>query len=255
MNNEPAWQETEEEEGAPLWIVTFADLMSLLLCFFILLLSFSVIDDPLRTKVIIESLTSAFGVQRNFQVVEPPKGQNILAKVFDQEIIASKTRREIRAARKREAFAEELMREVETNFQDIQSLIQVDVSQKRITIRLMGGTAFDSGKAGIRKQITPLLEKIGSALKKTTGDLIISGHTDNVPIKGGVFSSNLQLSTARATAVAEFLIKQIFIKPQRIATMGFGEYRPLESNDTPEDREKNRRVEIILTVSPFRLTE
>jgi len=92
----------------------------------------------------------------------------------------------------------------------------------------------------------PLLEKIGILLKETKGDIVVAGHTDNVPMQGIRFKSNLELSIARAASVARFLLHQSSIEPARIATMGFGEFRPIESNDTKEGRRRNRRVEIIL---------
>nr|MBL0712146.1 OmpA family protein [Desulfobacterales bacterium] len=84
----------------------------------------------------------------------------------------------------------------------------------------------------------------------TEGDIIVAGHTDNVPVRGGPFESNLKLSIARAAEVAEFMIDQVGIPPRRISTMGFGKYRPTHTNDSPNGREKNRRVEIILTAIP-----
>lgn len=83
---------------------------------------------------------------------------------------------------------------------------------------------------------------------KTRGEIIIAGHTDNVPLAGGPFGSNLGLSMARAGSVAEFLLRSNTIDPKRISAMGFGEYRPLTSNETTGGRQKNRRVEIILTM-------
>ena len=241
MSDEPIQNNELEEEGAPAWVVTFGDLMSLLLCFFVLLLSFSEIDRQWY-KEVAGSMAKAFGVQRKTPAFESPKGQKMIAKNFDQEIMAN---------RKREAIGKELKKEVETRFKDMKDLIQVDVNENKIIIRLMGGTAFDSGKAEIRQQMMPLLEKIGSALRETKGNIIISGHTDNISVmKNSPFKSNLRLSAGRAASVAEFLINKTSVNPVRIATMGFGKYRPIESNDTQEGREKNRRVEIVLSASP-----
>jgi chemotaxis protein MotB len=94
----------------------------------------------------------------------------------------------------------------------------------------------------------PLLVKIGTLLKGTRGEIIIAGHTDNLPLRGGPYKSNLGLSMARAASVADFFLKKVSIDPERISTMGFGEHRPLATNDTKQGREKNRRVEIILTM-------
>lgn len=235
----------EEEEGAPAWVVTFGDLMSLLLCFFVLLLSFSEMDRQ-KYKEVAGSLSKAFGIQRKTPVFDSPKGVKIIARDFDQEIIPSKERLEIIATQEKEDVGEELKKDVETHFKDIKDNIQIETGKKQVTIRLMGETAFDSGKAKIKKQVIPLIKKIGIVLKGTKGDIIIAGHTDNMPVTSGQYKSNLQLSSARAATVAEFLIYKSFIEPKRIATMGFGEYRPIESNDTPEGRQRNRRVEIIL---------
>jgi chemotaxis protein MotB len=84
-------------------------------------------------------------------------------------------------------------------------------------------------------------------LSQTKGEIIIAGHTDNVPLSGGLFGSNLGLSMARAGSVAEYLLRTTSIDPQILSTMGFGEYRPLASNDTTQGRQKNRRVEIIVS--------
>ena len=116
------------------------------------------------------------------------------------------------------------------------------------TIRMMGEATFDTGRADLRSEFIPLLRKIGEVLGKTRAEIIIAGHTDNVPLSSGPFGSNLGLSMARAGSVAEFLLSKKNIDPRKLSTMGFGEYRPLASNDTAEGRRKNRRVEIIVTM-------
>lgn len=233
--------EVQVQEGAPAWVVTFGDLMSLLLCFFVLLLSFSETDKAIY-KDVAGSMAEAFGVQRKLKVMNVPKGITMIARDFNQPIIET---------REKEDIGKEVIKEIESRFQDMKDLLQVDISKDGMTIRLMGESTFDSGKAEIRARMIPLLEKIGSVLKKTNDNIIISGHTDNVPVKGSRLRSNLELSMARAASVAQFLIHHSSIDPRRISTMGFGEYRPIESNDTSRGREKNRRVEIILGTLPF----
>ena len=129
----------------------------------------------------------------------------------------------------------------------LEDKIEVELENGQLVIRLMGETTFNSGKTRIKSQMIPLLKKMGSTLKKMKDDIIVSGHTDNMPIRGGLYENNLELSIARAYSVARFFIDETNINPQRIATMGFGEYRPIQSNDSASGREKNRRVEIILT--------
>ena len=233
------------EEGAPAWVVTFGDLMSLLLCFFVLLLSFSEMDKA-KYKEVSGSLAKAFGVQRKIKAFQAPKGIKMISRDFDQELIPARPREEFIAMQQREKIGIALKKEVETRFRDLQDLIQVEVGEKEVTIRLMGETTFDSGKADIKAQMVPLLLKIGSVLADGKGEVIIAGHTDNVPVYGGPYGSNLKLSIARAATVAEFLLAKSAIPASRVSTMGFGKYRPIESNDTDEGRKRNRRVEIIL---------
>jgi chemotaxis protein MotB len=249
MSEEIIQPEKLQEEGAPAWVVTFGDLMSLLLCFFVLLLSFSEMDRA-KYKEVMGSLAKAFGVQRKTKAFQTPKGVKMIARDFDQPLIPTREREEFAENQERQEVGQKLKKEIETRFQDIQDMVQVEVGAGEVTIRLMGETAFDSGRANIKLQLRPLLLKIGAVLQNTKGDVIIAGHTDNIPVQGGRYESNLKLSISRAAAVAEFLLDKSMIEPQRVSTMGFGKYRPLESNDTPMGRKRNRRVEIILRASP-----
>ncbi len=138
--------------------------------------------------------------------------------------------------------------ELEGEYEELKGLVEVESAENQLTIRMMGEATFDTGRADLRSEFIPLLLKIGEALGRTRAEIIIAGHTDNVPLSGGPFGSNLGLSMARAGAVAEFLLSKNTIDPKRLSTMGFGEYRPLTSNDTAEGRRKNRRVEIIVTM-------
>jgi chemotaxis protein MotB len=230
------------DAGAPKWVVTFGDLMSLLLCFFVLLLSFSEMDRQ-KYKQVAGSMEKAFGVQRKNRVMEIPKGMKMIAKDFDQEAVATRIKEDI---------GREIDYMVEESLSDLKDQIDLESGDNEVIIRLMGESTFDSGKADIRPQLKPLLKKVGSILNTSEGDISVAGHTDNVPIRSGPYKTNLRLSAARASAVAEFLIAETHIDPRRISTMGFGEYRPIESNDTPDGRRRNRRVEIILTNIPDR---
>lgn len=227
------------EEGAPEWVVTFGDLMSLLLCFFVLLLSFSEMDRQ-KYRVMAGSMANAFGVQKKQKAMEMPMGNKIIARDFDQDSVAMGMR---------EHLIKDIQYEVDTHLVGMKDLVQLQLGKDAVTIRLMGETAFNSGSAEILQRMIPVLNKIGSLLSETRGDIVISGHTDNVPINSGMYPSNLVLSMARAASVAEFILQKTTVDPGRVATMGFGEYRPIDTNDTPEGRRKNRRVEIKLSSS------
>ena len=240
QNNEAA------EEGAPSWIVTFADLMSLLLCFFVLLLSFSEMDRQ-KYREVAGSMANAFGVQRKERVFESPKGTRVIARAFDREKLATRDKEEIgKAMAKKEAMAKKMEAEIESKALDLKDMIEIEAGKHQMVIRLMGETAFDSGEAQVRPQMRPLLKKIASILKETKGEIVIAGHTDNIPVSGVRFRSNLQLSIERASRVAELLLAMEPIAPERISTVGFGKFRPLDGNDTTKGRKRNRRVEIII---------
>jgi chemotaxis protein MotB len=224
------------EEGAPSWMVTFGDLMSLLLCFFVLLLSFSEMDRK-KYKIVSGSMKNAFGMQKKTPVFDSPKGNKIIARNFDQAIIVT---------RMEEKIAKPIVVEVNNNFKEWEDLVQVEVEDNKVTIRLLGETTFDTGRSEIRQKMKPLLLKIGSILNEIKGDIVVAGHTDNVPLSGGRFNSNLGLSLARSATVAEFLMQQTGIVPDRISTMGYGDNHPIATNSTAEGRQKNRRVEIIV---------
>ncbi len=237
MSEELQPPKEEVEEGAPIWAVTFGDLMSLLMCFFVLLLSFSEIDRN-KYRVVSGSVKNAFGIQRKKPVFESPKGSKMIAREFDQAIILTKI----------EKVVKEIINELEGEYEELKGLVEVESAENQLTIRMMGEATFDTGRADLRSEFIPLLRKIGEVLGKTKAEIIIAGHTDNVPLSSGPFGSNLGLSMARAGSVAEFLLSKKNIDPRKLSTMGFGEYRPLASNDTAEGRRKNRRVEIIVTM-------
>ncbi|MCP4715621.1 MAG: OmpA family protein [Deltaproteobacteria bacterium] len=243
--------EVELAESAPAWVVTFGDLMSLLLCFFVLLLSFSEMD-KLKFKELAGSMEKAFGVQRKNPAWDPPKGMKMIFKDFDQEFIKQREDMEdpVEKIQKKAEIddiqAGELLQfEIKTHFKETDST-DVKVGNKQVVLFVMGDATFAPGKAKLQPSIIPFLTKIGSVYQRTRGSIIISGHTDNTPVKGKQYNTNMELSIARAYAVADFFYKRTSIEPRRIATMGFGQYRPRGPNDTPENRKKNRRIEIIL---------
>jgi chemotaxis protein MotB len=237
------FNESPEEpcvKGAPMWMVTFGDLMSLLLCFFVLLLSFSE-TDRYKYKQVAGSLEKAFGVQRKEQIMQMPIGMKMIARDFDQQLILSRIEFELNR---------EIDETLATYLGEYRDQIELESSGEKIVIRLMGESTFDSGSVEIREKLKPLLLNISKILQKSDNNIIIAGHTDNVPIHNSIMKNNLRLSIARAAAVAEYLLENSEINPKRVSTMGFGEFRPIESNDTEAGKEKNRRVEIILGKIP-----
>jgi flagellar motor protein MotB len=131
------------------------------------------------------------------------------------------------------------------NFHDITSVELTD--DKAVKIILPGDILFDIGQAKIKTSASGSLAAVGELLKDKDYAVTIAGHTDNIPIKSDKFPSNWELSTARACEAAEFLIEKMDIPPDRIQVIGYAEYKPIASNETPEGRSANRRVEVIIS--------
>ena len=126
--------------------------------------------------------------------------------------------------------------------------VKVEMLEKGLTITFVAEVLFDSGKAHLRKDSFEKLDKVAKVLNTTVKDLSIGveGHTDNIPIKYSGWTSNWELSSARAMSVLHYLIDNQAVEPVRLSATGYGEYRSVTSNETPEGRQKNRRVEIVI---------
>jgi len=126
--------------------------------------------------------------------------------------------------------------------------VRLEMAQKGLAIIFLTEVLFDSGKTDIKQEAFPALDKIAGVLKDNIEDrnIGIEGHTDNEPIKHSKWKSNWELSTSRATSVLHYLVDTKGIDPKRVAAIGYGEYRPVASNDTIEGKKQNRRVEIVI---------
>lgn len=261
--------------GAPAWMATFADLMSLLMCFFVLLLSFSEMD-VLKFKQLAGSMKNAFGVQRDIKTKEIPKGTSVIAKEFspgkpvptkikimrqqttdrpkrnikftDSTSINNKAREEVK-----KELEKEIAKKTEESKKRITAALKKEIKQgtievvgksQEIVIRISEKGSFPSGSATLNKSFDKIMKKISFLVKSTPGDIVISGHTDNIPIYTYLFRSNWELSSSRAVSVLKAIIKNQKIDPKRLSVQGHAETIPLASNKTAAGRAKNRRVEI-----------
>lgn len=230
----------DTRRATPAWVVTFADLMSLLMCFFVLLLSFAEID-AVRFKQIAAELAQAFGVQREVPVTETPQGA---APVIDSAV--EQTLDEIREAKLHESVAgltQVLAREI------ADGTLQLQRDRNRVVIRVEERGSFPSGSADMTEQFQALLARLSTVLTDLPGVLTIEGHTDDVPISTARFQSNWDLSAARASSVVNGLLRNPAIDAQRLEVQGFAETRPRADNGTPDGRALNRRVEIVIDLA------
>jgi len=233
--------------GAPAWMATFGDLMSLLLTFFILLLSFATMD--------IEKFRDALGSVQESLGVNPMSGTGVFsmarAPVAPQTSISPPVSFRPPPAR---AVREDLNREVAEKVRrfirrkGIEDEVSIEDSARGVIVRVEGRLFFNPGTADMKPEVTPLLDEIAGIIRKNPDfHVAIEGHTDNIPIRSRRFRSNWELSAARAYSALQYLTEKVGVEADRLSIAGFADTRPLASNDDPEGRARNRRVEFVFS--------
>lgn len=283
----------EEEEsgcdcpaGLPPWMATFADLMSLLMCFFVLLLSFSEMD-AMKFKRLAGSMALAFGIQNKLNVVDIPKGTSIIAQEFSPGIpsptpineIWQKTDNvtemslEVQCNREYDVEAgdegqeagvklkirqvlENLVEQTKKDAQEFADAlaaeilageIEIETEGRKIIIRIREKGSFKSGSHELADDYYDVMDEIRGVLLQKPGKIQVQGHTDDIPIRRSErYRSNWELSTSRAVSVAEELMKGGYINRRRFEVAGMADTQPLVPNTNSENRARNRRVEIVI---------
>jgi len=223
-------------DGAPPWIVTFADLTTLMLTFFVLMLSFANMD-IVKFKEFMGSSQEAFGVTRaqkgEFQAVE--RAGSVA------EMLGIKKKGMEQAGRERETVAELVYDAASrTGLTQYVQIFYGDNGEMRVKVD--GNVMFPPGQAIINARVEPFIEGIANIMLSYNFTLFIEGHTDSVPISTKEFPSNWELSTVRATTVLRKLAAA-GVPQDRLAAVGYADRRPLRDNSTVENRAFNRRVE------------
>lgn len=231
----------DEGGGSPGWITTFSDLMSLLLTFFILLYSMSNIDAQK-----FESMTKSLqGVLSGLGYTEVLEGQNEDVEVPLEEDIPSEDELEESGIMEEiQEVYEKVLSYVET--QGLDADVSVTFNKRGIFVDIKEAILFDLGSASIKDSGLEVLDKIEGILKEFDNEILIEGHTDNVPIEGALYPSNWELSTARSVSVVRYLSEIGNIPPSRLAATGYGEHKPIAPNTNEENRAINRRVNILI---------
>ncbi|GLS91595.1 flagellar motor protein MotB [Psychromonas marina] len=285
-------------EGLPAWMGTFADLMSLLMCFFVLLLSFSEMD-VLKFKQIAGSMKYAFGVQSMLEVKDIPKGTSVIAQEFrpgkpeptpievimqqtidmtqakldfqdgdasrvgGQENIQSvkvETPEEIEeqseadsrsetleatpAASEQHSLAKKVAEELREEIED--GAIEIESLGQQLIIRVREKGAFPSGSAFLQPRFRPVIRKVAKILVDVPGVITISGHTDNEQVHSELYRSNWDLSAQRAVSVAHEMLNLRPMRDKKLVVVGYANSKPLTENKTRLERQRNRRVEIMI---------
>ena len=252
--------EKKKSRGVPAWVMTFADLMTLLMCFFVLLLAFSEMDVA-KFKQLSGSMKDAFGVQAEIEVRTIPKGTSVVAQEFSpgkpeptpvnvvRQFTIDSNRNTLDALDREAKEIEEtreharrlrlaLKKEIENGY------VSIRTEGMKVIVHIMEKASFDSGVADLRPDFVPVLDKIASLIDSNSGDITVSGHTDDVPIANDRYRSNWDLSTSRAVSVAHELLQKADLEPAKVMVTGHADTRPRAPNDNVENRAKNRRVDI-----------
>ncbi|MBW1863893.1 MAG: OmpA family protein [Deltaproteobacteria bacterium] len=241
MNNDNRnGREDEAQAGSPSWLVTFSDLSTLLLTFFVLLLSMSSMDDR-SLKSMFTNFTSACGILYFKEYGEIYRPKDVLIEGLYDKL------KDTLVVKRSDDIAKDLVSETEETFYEkLSGLVIMDLKDGKGFKMIFGQKLlFSSGSAEIKKGIKPILGQVAKFIKASAYQIYIDGHTDNVPIHSAEYPSNEDLSLERAFNIMNYLVKKEGVLPNSIALAGYGELRPITSNDTPDERGKNRRVEII----------
>ena len=228
----------DDDGGAPAWVTTFADLMSLLLTFFILLLSFSVMDNQ-KFFEISGSMEKAFGVQKAKPVVDTPRGENIIFKEF----VGHKGHGSLVAKLNESVSVSENKRSASKGKVDI----EVFEDYRGVVMRVGDGNMFEAGRADVKPSVWPFLDDVIAAIEDDDVDIAVEAHTDNRPIKSKQFASNWHLSALRSVAVVEYMRQIGKLQPARLSAIGRGDAVPIVPNTTKRNRARNRRVEFVFS--------
>lgn len=249
-------RQEEPAKGAG-WMNTFCDLMTLLLCFFVLLFSMSEIDAE-KFEQLAKSLASSYSILDggaeaigDGKLISNGVSQlNDLAEYYNtmgQLAEEVEDAEEISLQQKGFNESEEMSEQIEEMLKNanIAKEVDMDFTAQYVSLTLNGSLLFDSGSAELKNEVKPMIKKVGVILTRYENNIIeIEGHTDNVPISNANFGSNDELSSFRALSVFQYLLETTDLNPAKIKHSGRGEYIPIADNSTAEGRSRNRRVEI-----------
>jgi chemotaxis protein MotB len=239
----------EGHENAERWLLTYADLITLLMVFFVVMYAMSSSDSS-KWKQISAALTQAFNVDvlqgQTASSIDDNSGAP--APPIDSLISNDQVPQVSRIQSAVQAVLDRARQDGGLQAPDV----SVGTDREGVVIRLSGSYLFDSGRAELKPNSFALLDAIANQLKLEPNDIRVDGHTDATPLVGSaLYPTNWELSSARALAVARYLSETDGILPARLEATGFGEFRPIVTNDTREHRALNRRVEIhLLSITP-----
>ncbi|MBI3608248.1 MAG: OmpA family protein [Nitrospirae bacterium] len=223
----------EEHENAERWLISYADFITLLFAFFVVMYATSSVNQG-KLRAVADAINSAFNPfvtlsSTNIRLTEARIG----TEMFDIDI-------------KRYIKIQETVEVMDAG----KKTITVSRDRRGLIIRVADTLVFETGRAEILPQHGPMLDKIAELLAEIPNQVHVEGHTDNVPIRTPQFPSNWELSANRAATIVRYFVEQRSLDPRRFSVGGNGEFRPIASNNTPEGQAKNRRVDIVVLQTP-----
>lgn len=214
------------------WLITYADLITLLMVFFIVMYAMSNVNAQ-KYQALASSLKSGFNQNSGTNMITNYKGESIL-NAMDKKIKEDQALKEVQ---------KKVMEYAKKN--NLDESIRLTLNERGLVISMIDNVLFNSGEAQLTIQARSILDHVVNIIDVLPNNILVEGHTDNVPISTERFPSNWELSTSRATEVVEFLVHRN-ISPRRLSAAGYSEYHPVVPNDSDENRALNRRVDIVI---------
>ncbi|MBI2354753.1 MAG: OmpA family protein [Deltaproteobacteria bacterium] len=248
-------REPEKHANHERWLVSYADFITLLFAVFTTLYAMSQTDKK-KVEEIMESLRDSFGYSKasaapRINVIES-RDMRIVPAIRPDISISAPSRTGVRGGPAKSRAEEKDFRQIKSSIeaylikQGAQNKVSLTITRRGLIVSLKEAGFFDSGQAQIKPEAYELINTIAEAMTKYNNPLRVEGHTDNIPISTSQFPSNWELSAARATNGLKYLLKHFDVDPDKISATGYGEFRPVSENTTPDGRAKNRRVDLVM---------
>lgn len=233
-------RQPEKKGNHERWLITYADLITLLMIFFIVMYTLSIVDAK-KFQALSTSLTKAMG--GGGMMLDSPGPSFVPGLSGTENSVYSIETMQL----------DNIKREIEKYIRDsnLQAKVSVTSEERGVVLSFQGELLFHLGSAELTPQAREIVHKIGPLLEAVPNYLRVEGHTDNLPINTEHYPSNWELSAARSTNVLKEFTSNFGIRPQRMSAVAYGEYRPLVKNDSDAHRQMNRRVSVVILRSKF----
>lgn len=260
-------KQPEEHVNHERWLISYADFITLLFAFFVVMYSISSVNEG-KYRVLSTSMVTAFGtpvrslepIQVGELVRDKPKGldeafKNLsaIAEYGTSDEQYDEVEADLDEPSEDPAGLAAVAAEIDEKLKDFVDVGSVGITTAgdKLEVEVTSRVLFDSGSSDLTDKARPLLKELAFVLKHLDYDIQVKGYTDTVPIQTYLYPSNWELSAARAATVVR-LFSELEVSPERMVSMGYGEFHPVASNDTAEGRAKNRRVVIVVQADPER---